>query len=112
MKTYNNYTFDLDNIMDFIYGDQAEVSNDVEITQGYIYNDAEKKLVPSHKEVKEVKADASAVRNSTRYDLIRTFIDILDAIEDEQLTTIGQKMTLNTMEAYGFIKDLNSNDDE
>ena len=40
------------------------------------------------------------------------FIDILDAVEDTNAMTLGQKITYNTMQAYELIKDIKNNDNE
>lgn len=108
----NTFIFDINKITDFVFGDANERTNDVEITESYIYNEDKEKMVPSHKEVKEVKVNDFTSQNTIRYDLIKSFIEILDEIEDESIMTVGQEITLNTMQAYELIKDIKNNDNE
>jgi len=46
-------------------------------------------------------------QNTIRYDMVKTFIEILDSVEDEKIMTLGQNITLNTMKAYELIRDVN-----
>jgi hypothetical protein len=69
-------------------------------------------MIPNTKEVKEVKVNDYTGQNTIRYDMVKTFIDILDAVEDTNAMTLGQKITYNTMQAYELIKDIKNNDNE
>lgn len=108
----NTYIYDINKICDFVFGDTNERTNDVEITENYTYDEERERMVPSNKEVKEVKVNDFTSQNTIRYDLIKSFIEILDEIEDEKIMTVGQEITLNTMQAYELIKDIKNNDNE
>ena len=44
--------------------------------------------------------------------MIKMFIDIMDSVEDLSALTLGQEITVNTMEAYELIKELKQDNDE
>lgn len=104
--------FDVNNIANFVFGNPNDRTNEVEITESYVYDKENDKMIPSTKEVKEVKVNDYTGQNTIRYDLVKTFIEILDTVEDEKLMSLGQKITLNTMQAYELIKDIKTNDNE
>ena len=104
--------FDINNIANFVFGNPNDRTNEVEITESFVYDDESEKMIPSTREVKEVKVNDYTGQNSIRYDLIKSFIEILDEVEDEKIMSLGQKITLNTMEAYELIKDIKTNDNE
>ena len=106
------YIFDLDNITNFVFGNPNDKTNEVEITEHYIYDKDTKTMLPDTREVKEVKVNDYTGQNTIRYDMLKMFIDILDSIEDPKVMTMGQNITLNTMKAYELIKDINENDKE
>lgn len=106
------YIFDLDNITNFVFGNPNDKTNEVEITEHYIYDKDTKTMLPNTREVKEVKVNDYTGQNTIRYDMLKMFIDILDSIEDPKVMTMGQNITLNTMKAYELIKDINENDNE
>lgn len=108
----STYIYDINKITDFVFGNPNERTSDVEITENYIYDTNEGKMIPSTKEVKEVKVNDYTGQNTIRYDLVKTFIDILDTIEDPKVMSLGQQITYNTMEAYELIKDGKNNDNE
>ena len=103
--------FDINKICDFVFGNQNERTNDVEITEHYVYDSDTKKMVPNTKDVKEVKVNDYTGQNTIKYDMFKTFLDILDSIEDENVLTLGQGLTINTMEAYGLIRESTENDE-
>lgn len=111
MKT-DTLIFDINNITNFVFGNPNDRTNEVEITESYIYDKESDKMIPNTKEVKEVKVNDYTGQNTIRYDLVKTFIDILDAVEDPKVMTLGQQITLNTMQAYELIKDIKTNDNE
>lgn len=111
MKT-DTLIFDVNNITSFVFGNPNDRTNEVEITESYIYDKESDKMIPNTKEVKEVKVNDYTGQNTIRYDLVKTFIDILDAVEDPKVMTLGQQITLNTMQAYELIKDIKANDNE
>ena len=108
----NTFIFDINKIMDFVFENPEGRTNDVEITENFVYDEEEGKMMPSVKEVKEVKVNDFTSQNTIRYDMVKTFIEILDYIEDENIMTLGQNITFNTMQAYELIKDLKNNENE
>ena len=107
-----SYIFDLDNITDFVFGDPNDKTNEVEITEHYVYDKDSKTMLPNTREVKEVKVNDYTGQNTIRYDMLKMFIDILDSIEDPKVMTMGQNITLNTMKAYELIRDVNEENNE
>lgn len=101
------YIFDINKITEFVFGNPNDKTNEVEITEQYVYDDDTKTMIPNTREVKEVKVNDYTGQNTIRYDMVKMFIDILDSIEDEKIMTMGQNITLNTMKAYELIKDVN-----
>jgi hypothetical protein len=69
-------------------------------------------MIPNTREVKEVKVKDDVGKFSIRYDMIKMFIDIMDSVEDLSALTLGQEITVNTMEAYELIKELKQDNDE
>ena len=110
--TNSPYIFDLNNITSFIFGNPNEKTNEVEITDNFVYDKDSKSMIPNTREVKEVKVNDYTGQNTIRYDMIRMFIDILDSIEDPKVLTMGQNITLNTLKAYELIKDINEENKE
>ena len=108
----NTFIFDINKITDFVFDNQNERTNDVEITENYIFDKNLDKMIPNTKEVKEVKVNDYTGQNTIRYDLVKTFIDILDAVEDPNIMSLGQSITYNTMQAYELIKDIKNTDNE
>ena len=108
----NTFIFDINKITDFVFGNPNERTNDVEITENYVLDKNLDKMVPNTKEVKEVKVNDYTGQNTIRYDLVKTFIDILDAVEDPNIMSLGQSITYNTMQAYELIKDIKNTDNE
>lgn len=108
----NTFIFDINKITDFVFGNPNERTNDVEITENYVFDKALDKMIPNTKEVKEVKVNDYTGQNTIRYDLVKTFIDILDAVEDPNIMSLGQIITYNTMQAYELIKDIKNTDNE
>jgi hypothetical protein len=108
----NTFIFDINKITDFVFGNPNERTNDVEITENYIFDKKLDKMIPNTKEVKEVKVNDYTGQNTIRYDLVKTFIDILDAVEDPNIMSLGQSITYNTMQAYELIKDIKNTDNE
>ena len=107
-----SYIFDLNNITSFIFGNPNDKTNEVEITENFVYDKDAKSMIPNTREVKEVKVNDYTGQNTIRYDMIRMFIDILDSIEDPKVLTMGQNITLNTLKAYELIKDINEENNE
>ena len=108
----SSYIFDLENITNFVFGNPNEKTNEVEITEHYVYDKDSNAMIPNTKDVKEVKVNDYTGQNTIRYDLVRMFVDILDSIEDPKVLTLGQDITLNTLKAYELIKDIKDSDNE
>ncbi len=108
----NPWIYDIDKIIDFIFEAQNDRSNDIEINETYVFDEEEQKMVPTSKEVKEVKYKDFTNQNTIRYDMVKMFIETLDSIEDEKVMSIGQRITLNTMKVYELIKEIKNSDDE
>jgi len=98
------FIFDMNKITNFIFGNPNERTSDVEITENYIYDSESGQMVPEMKEVKEVKVNDYSNQSTIRYDMVKMFIEILNDVEDANVMTMGQNLTYNTMQAYGFIK--------
>lgn len=101
----SNYIYDINKITEFVFGNPNERTSDVEITETSVYDEGQNKMVPNVREVKEVKQNDYTGQNTIRYDLVKTFIEILDAVEDEKVMSLGQSITYNTMKAYELIKE-------
>ena len=108
----NPWIYDIDKIIDFVFGSQNERNNDIEINEAFTFDYEEQKMVPTSKEVKEIKYNDFTNQNTIRYDMVKMFIETLDSIEDEKVMSIGQGITLNTMKAYELIKEIKNSDDE
>ena len=98
--------YDLKKITDFIFENQNSRTNDVEITDTLEYDKEKNKMVPKTKEIKEVKVNDDMSQTTIRYDLIKSFIDTLDMSEDMNVMSVGQSITLNTLQSYGMIKEI------
>jgi len=108
----STFIYDINKICDFVFGNPNDRSNEVEITEKYEFDDTKNVMNPLSKEVKEIKANDYTGQNSIRYDLIRMFIEFLDAVEDFNMMSLGQQITYNTMESYGLIKNIKDNSNE
>ena len=98
--------YDLKKITDFIFENQNSRTNDVEITDTLEYDKEKNKMVPKTKEIKEVQVNDDMSQTTIRYDLIKSFIDTLDMTEDMNVMSVGQSITLNTLQSYGMIKEI------
>lgn len=103
--------FDLNKICDFVFGNPNDRTNEVEITEHYVYDTETNKMIPNTKDVKEVKVNDYTGQNTIRYDMFKTFLDIMDSIEDPNVMSLGQCLTVNTMEAYGLISEPTEKDE-
>lgn len=93
-KSNENYILDLENIMNFIFG-QNETSNDSEFVDVYT-SDESNNLVLNQRQIREVKNGDTTAKSTMRYDIVKTFIDyLMDA--DFNDPTFGEAMVLNTM---------------
>lgn len=103
--------FDINKMMDFVF-EVNDRTSDVEISETYVYDEEAEKMVPQVKEVKEVKLNDTTNQQTIRYDLLKSFMETLDSIEDPKIMSLGQNIVFNTMQAYELIKDIKQNDNE
>ena len=67
-------------------------------------------MIPSTRQVKEVKLNDYTSQNTLRYDIIKSLMERLDMIEDSETMSLGESIALNTMEHNGFIISVNDNE--
>lgn len=104
----SNIYLDLEAIMDFVFTDDGIRSNDVEITDNQVRNEETGSLETETRTVREVKSSDTS-KQTLRYDMVKMFIEMLDSVElNEEIAplTLGQHMVLNTMGAYGLVKEI------
>ena len=100
--------YDLDAMMDFVFVDDGARTNDVEITTTQVRNKGTGDMETESKIIREVKANNNN-KQAFRYDMLKMFIDSLDVVEvenDVAPLSLGQQVILNTMGAYGLIKQI------
>lgn len=107
----DTFIFDINKMMDFVF-EVNDRTSDVEISETYVYDEETEKMVPQVKEVKEVKLNDTTNQQTIRYDLLKSFMEILDSIEDPKIMSLGQNIVFNTMQAYELIKDVKQNENE
>ena len=110
MEFNKDLVFDINSITDFVFGNPNDRTSEVEIIESYDYDKDEKKMIPSTRQVKEVKVNDSTGQNSLRYDIIKSLMDKLDMVESIDEMTLGETIALNTMEHNGFIIDTSENE--
>ena len=110
MEFNKDLVFDINSITDFVFGNPNDRTSEVEIIESYDYDKDEKKMIPSTRQVKEVKVNDYTGQNSLRYDIIKSLMDKLDTVEDLDAMTLGEAIALNTMEHNGFIIDTTENE--
>lgn len=108
-KLNENLVFDLDAIKQFIFEEDENyaTTHDNEITETYGLNDDGKQELLS-KVVHEVKGSDFSDKETIRYDLFKSFLEVLGNVEiDNEMTpmTLLERMVLNTLSGYGMIKD-------
>ena len=110
MEFNKDLVFDINSITDFVFCNPNDRTSEVEIIESYDYDKDEKKMIPSTRQVKEVKVNDYTGQNSLRYDIIKSLMDKLDTVEDLDTMTLGETIALNTMEHNGFIIDTTENE--
>ena len=110
MEFNKDLVFDINSITDFVFGNPNDRTSEVEIIESYDYDKDEKKMIPSTRQVKEVKVNDYTGQNSLRYDIIKSLMDKLDMVESIDEMTLGETIALNTMEHNGFIIDTTENE--
>lgn len=109
-KLNDNSALDLNEIKEFVFEENSktEKTHDNEITETYGLNEKGKQTLLS-RVIHEVKGSDFTEKETIRYDLVKTFIGMLDNVElDTTITpmSLGQRMVLNTMINYGLIKEV------
>lgn len=97
------YMFDMDAIMNFIFGGDIRRTNDSEITETYVANETNE-LQLINKQLREVKGNNSDTEANIKYGLLKVFIDVLRTTETEH-QTIGESVVFNTLYLNGLIKE-------
>ena len=105
MKINDNYIFDIDNIMKFVF--EEEQTTDSEITDLYVMDDESDKLTLSSKQVREVKGGDATNKETIRYDFIKMLVLETLGIREDDLG-FGDVMLINTMLSEGLIKEVNN----
>ncbi len=102
MEISDNYVLDINNIMRFCF-DYDDKPNDSELTEIYVYDEMNKNLTLTSKQVREVKSGDVSSKQTMKYDLIKTLIANLTEI-DKDNPTLGDLIILNTMITEGLLK--------
>lgn len=103
----NQFIFDLDEIVKFVFGEKEERTHDTEITETYLQPKKGSPVELSSKVIHEVKGSDNTNKQTIKYDMIKMFVDILDGVENPSIpSTLGQSLTFNTMVSYGLIKQI------
>ena len=86
-KNNNNkmYIYDINKIIDFVIGDPNDRTRDSEIIETYKPSENGNDIVLDKKVVKEVKISDNSANFGVRYDLIKSFIEIINEVEDTDL---------------------------
>lgn len=64
MEFNKDLVFDINSITDFVFGNPNDRTSEVEIIESYDYDKDEKKMIPSTRQVKEVKVNDYTDRKS------------------------------------------------
>lgn len=109
-KLNENLVLDLNEIKEFVFEEntKTEKTHDNEITETYGLNEDGKQELLT-RVIHEVKGSDFSEKETIRYDMVKTFIGMLDNVElDTNITpmSLGQRMVLNTMINYGLIKEI------
>ena len=102
MEISHNYVLDINNIMRFCF-DYDDKPNDSELTEVYVYDEMNKNLTLTSKQVREVKSGDVSSKQTMKYDLVKTLIANLTEI-DKDNPTLGDLIILNTMITEGLLK--------
>lgn len=103
----NQFIFDLDEIVKFVFGEEVERTHDTEITETYLQPKKGSSVELNSKIIHEVKGSDNTNKQTIKYDMIKMFVDILDGVENSSIpSTLGQSLTFNTMLSYGLIKQI------
>lgn len=99
-----NYVLDIDNIINFCYGDDKITSS--EITDIYLPSESSSNLALSSRQIREVKDNEISTKQAIKCELFKTFLSTL-LNYDEQGSTFGETVIVNTMLNEGLIKEIN-----
>ena len=116
MDKNRKYYYDLEAINNYIFGEEEERSSSVEITEVQGLNADTNEMVTVQKTIREVKESSDmSVKQTTRYDMIKLFIDMLnEPIDDGGVSdySLGQKTIMYTMMNYGLLKEIKDDERE
>lgn len=100
------YSFDLNAIMDFVLKNDESRTSNSEITEVYMQDDETNELSLTSKQLREIKNNGDTSSYTIKYDLLKTFITILDEVDDISMLNSNflQKMVFNSLLAQGIIK--------
>lgn len=112
-KLNENLVMDLNSIKKFIFEEDVNTNKTVdnEITETYGEDDNGKMSLLG-RVIHEVKGSDFSNKETIRYDMIKTFLTMLDSVEiDNEISpmSFGQRVVLNTMINYGLIKEVKNN---
>ena len=110
MEFNKDLVFDINKIAEFVFGNPNDRTNEVEIVESYKFDKTNNKMIPSTRQVKEVKVNDYTGQNTIRYDIIKSLMERLDMIYDINEMSLGESIALNTMEHNGFLIDINDNE--
>ena len=100
------YILNIENIMDFIF-DSDKRDSDSEITEVYVSDDDTKELMLSTKQLREVKGGDNSPKFTIRYDMLKTFLDLISDMDVNGAASFGENLIYNTMINEGFITEIN-----
>ena len=108
------YYYDLEAINNYIFGEEEERSSSVEITEVQGLNNDTGEMITVQKTIREVKESSDmSVKQTTRYDMIKLFIDMLNEPNDEDTASgysKGQETIMYTMMNYGLLKEIKNDE--
>ena len=100
------YILNIENVMNFIF-DSDKRDSDSEITEVYVSDDDTKELMLSTKQLREVKGGDNSPKFTIRYDMLKTFIDMISDMGLDGTSTFGENLIYNTMINEGLITEIN-----
>lgn len=102
-KTEEIFLIDVDNIMKFVFESDMKRDTDSEITETYIADENDGDMVLTTKQYREVKGGDNTSKQTIRYDLIKTMLEMI-ADMDFNAQTFRESLIFNTLCNEGIIK--------
>lgn len=103
MNINGDYIFDLDKVLEFIFEPTVLKGGDSEITEIYGRNEATNVIELQQKQLREVKSSEDSAKAGVRYDLFKTFLEVILSIDPEDVT-FGEGVILNSLADKGLLK--------